>query len=129
MSRVRNIVVSNVEIFEEELIKELIKNEISYVQIENEFHFLDHIYRIYDLEFVAKVFSQEQEDLLDGIFVRVPETLSKQTYPMSTKERIEYIPNDYPSKIDFYKDNDNYKMNKKLIKQQNRQVNRIMNRK
>ena len=58
MSRVRNIIVSDVEIFEEELIKELIKNEISYVQIENEFHFLDHIYRFYDLEVVAKVFSQ-----------------------------------------------------------------------
>ena len=33
--------------------------------------------------------------------------------PMFTKESIEYIPNDYPSKIDFYKDNDNYKMTKK----------------
>ena len=63
MSRVKNILVSDVEIFQEELVKELINNQISYVQIENEFHFLDYIYRIYDLEVVAKLFLQQYIEL------------------------------------------------------------------
>lgn len=48
-TRVRNIMVFDSEQFQEDLVKELIVNNISYVQIENEFHFLDKIYRIYDL--------------------------------------------------------------------------------
>lgn len=46
--RVVNIIVSDLDLFEEELVRDLIKNEISYVQIENEFHFLDKIFRVYD---------------------------------------------------------------------------------
>lgn len=46
--RVRNIVISNKDMFEEALIRDLIKNDISYVQIEDEFHFNDKIYRFFD---------------------------------------------------------------------------------
>ena len=51
-TRVRNVLVFDLEQFQEDLVKELIVNNISYVQVENEFHFLDKIYRFYDLNYV-----------------------------------------------------------------------------
>lgn len=54
-SRVRNLFVNNLEEFKEQLIKDLIKLGISYVQIDNEFHFSDRIYRFYDKEEVKKI--------------------------------------------------------------------------
>lgn len=50
MMRVINIAVNNKDYFIELLIRDLISEGISYVQIENEFHFLDHIYRFYDVK-------------------------------------------------------------------------------
>lgn len=47
--RVSNIFVSEKELFLDLLVRDLIKNGISYVQIENEFHFLDRIYRFFDV--------------------------------------------------------------------------------
>lgn len=54
-SRVRNLFVNNLEEFKEQLIKDLIKLGISYVQIDNEFHFSDKIYRFYDKMEVKKI--------------------------------------------------------------------------
>lgn len=56
---VKSIVVFDFEQFQEALIKNLIVNNISYVQIDNEFHFLDKIYRIYDFNDVKDMFMQE----------------------------------------------------------------------
>ena len=47
-SRVKRFIVTDLEEFEENLVKCLIMGGISYVQIEDEFHFLDNIYRFYD---------------------------------------------------------------------------------
>ena len=47
---VKNYLVSNYNEFEEMLVRTLIANGISYVKIDNEFHFLDKIYRFYDFE-------------------------------------------------------------------------------
>ena len=54
-SRVRNLFVNNLEEFKEQLIKDLIKLGISYVQIDNEFHFSDKIYRFYYKMEVKKI--------------------------------------------------------------------------
>lgn len=42
---VRNIYVSNKELFVDNLLRELIKQEISYVLIDNELHFSNYIIR------------------------------------------------------------------------------------
>ena len=48
--RVRNYVVSNKELFCDFLASSLCKMQIEYVQIENEFHFNDRIYRFYSFD-------------------------------------------------------------------------------
>lgn len=46
---VKNIVVSDRDFFTENLVRDLIRHQISYVQIENEFHFLNYIFRFFDM--------------------------------------------------------------------------------
>lgn len=46
---VKNIIVSDRVFFTENLVRDLIQHQISYVQIENEFHFLNYIFRFYDM--------------------------------------------------------------------------------
>ena len=46
---VKNIAVSDRKFFTEWLVRDLIQHQISYVQIENEFHFLEYIFRFYDM--------------------------------------------------------------------------------
>ena len=48
--RVRNVLVTNRNLFEDMLVNSLINNNISYLQIEHEFHIFDFIYRFYELE-------------------------------------------------------------------------------
>lgn len=48
--RVRNYVVSNKEMFCDYLASSLCKMQVQYVQIENEFHFNDKIYRFYSFD-------------------------------------------------------------------------------
>lgn len=123
MSRVKNILVSNIGIFKEELIRELIKNQIGYVQIENEFHFLDHIYRIYDLKLIAKLSLPFLNVNLDKLVkcIAIEEDYKLPTI-LNFAKVTEYVP--YIE----VKDNRIPKFNKQLIKQQNRQVNRIINK-
>lgn len=68
--KVKNILVENRNEFQELLIRELINNEISYVQIENEFHFLDKIYRFYDFDEISYIdFDRYLKfDSLDTVF-------------------------------------------------------------
>lgn len=129
MSRVRNIVIHHREEFEEQLILELIKNKISYVQIEHEFHFLDKIYRFYDVEEIKQ--SALLPNLNDIHFVSDFLSLDHQISQYSLLEMeksIEYVP--VPIN-DGQHDNDlsTPKINKKKIKIQNRQVNQIVNKK
>ena len=48
MGRVKYIIVGEKELFIENLLRHLIRKGIGYVQIENEFHFLDNIIRVLD---------------------------------------------------------------------------------
>ena len=50
--KVKNVLVFGLEQFQEDLIWELINNNISYVKIDNEFHFLDKIYRFFEFSSV-----------------------------------------------------------------------------
>lgn len=123
--RVRNIVVNEKDDFLELLIRELIRDGISYVQIENEFHFLDHIYRFFSAEEIRSVkvsdnhrtdyrvfspidlvFCKKEENLV-RMFLRTDETniceCNTSFSPLTSKENA-------PVK------------NKQLIKQQNRRV-------
>ena len=56
--RVRNILVSDLDTFKEFLIKSLIRNGIKYVNIDNEFHFMDRIYRFYDVNLLSKLIDE-----------------------------------------------------------------------
>lgn len=47
--RVRNFVVTNREVFCDALARKLCQMQIPYVQVENEFHFNDKIYRFFNL--------------------------------------------------------------------------------
>lgn len=117
MGRVRNIIVSDRELFEEELILGLIKNEISYVKIEHEFHFLDQIYRFYDSEdlHVISLYSMPAiEYKKDKLFLNF------------VNESIEYLPSDNCN--DLKTERKFEKVNKRMLKANNRQVNRIINK-
>ncbi len=123
MGRVRNILVSDVEQFEEVLVRELILNQISYVKIENEFHFLECIYRIYDLEMVAKSVVLNKNIITPQICIINSESISKLIVDYDSHINLSQ------SKVDFCKDSYRPKTNKQLIKQQNRKVNSILNKK
>lgn len=120
MGRVVNILIDNLEVFEEELISDLIKNEISYVQIGNEFHFLNHIYRFYDLEKISKLLLQESLVITDDIFSKKnAECLKDIIDDTSFSENNRYLQD-----INLVP-----KLNKNLIKRQNRIANKIINKK
>ena len=48
--RVRNYIVSNKEMFCDYLARSLCKMQVEYVQVDNEFHFNDKIYRFYTFD-------------------------------------------------------------------------------
>jgi hypothetical protein len=56
--RVRNILVSNLDSFKELLIRGLIRNNINYLQIDNEFHCFDKIFRFYDVEDACRLIDE-----------------------------------------------------------------------
>lgn len=100
---VKNIHVVNLERFLDELIKELIIADISYVQVDNEIHFQDKIYRFY-------------------------ESKNKKRCFISAKEIVDLPEQQTPIKEDLEKDDDYEptkcpKQNKKRIKIDNYKVN------
>lgn len=46
--KVKNYIIENYQVFMDQLEKELCQNNISYVRIDNEIHFLDKIIRFYE---------------------------------------------------------------------------------
>lgn len=110
--RVVNILISDKKIFIEEIIKELIVNNISYVQIDNELHFSDKIYRFYD-----------QEDLLKNKELFLMNEIKLDTdISLDTTDLLDYEKNIF-TKIEH-----NYKnQSKKMIKNQNKLVKRRIN--
>lgn len=91
--RVRNYVVSNKDVFCDYLAKSLCRMQIEYVQVDNEFHFNDKIYRFYSfdecLELNGKVVfvSLDKDKLVslnpqDLMFTRTGEDLARYLEPM-----------------------------------------------
>lgn len=71
-SRVRNYFVTDIDSFEEHLVRDLIRNNINYLQIENEFHFLGKVYRFFDIS-VEKFYEfilDDYKNLEDGEFIK-----------------------------------------------------------
>lgn len=70
--KIKNYIVDNIDIVIESIERELCIKGISYVRIENEFHFNDQIIRLYDLEIHKRIifawlFSKEFEELNNHI--------------------------------------------------------------
>lgn len=65
---VKDIFLSNREIFEELLIRDLIERQISYVKIGDEFHFNDSIYRFHDAKEVEQPTIESIFNIIDLSF-------------------------------------------------------------
>lgn len=122
--RVRNIAVTNdFEYFEETLIKYLIVNEISYVQVENEFHFSDNIYRLFDYS------NKESMEILinspgQTIVVYSPESLISIEDSFNFK-RSDNLYVEAPGRLEMpTKERKTY--SKKMVKAHNRMINQTI---
>lgn len=71
-NRVRNYFVIDIDSFKEHLVRDLIRNNINYVQIENEFHFLDKVYRFFDasVEKLYEFILEDYKNLEDEEFIK-----------------------------------------------------------
>lgn len=139
MGRVRNILVHDIKSFKESLIRTLIRLDVNYVNLQNikeseddvyleeEFHFLDRIYRFYDIRDLKHM--KISSVIIAGSFDDNIRTLSKDSF-MFMREEADLIhslgafePEDvlYEDKP---KNNSIPKMNKRLLKQNNVMLNR-----
>ena len=137
--RVRNILVHDIKSFKESLIRTLIRLDVNYVNVSNikeveddvyleeEFHFLDRIYRFYDIRDLK--YMKISSVIIAGSFDDNIRTLSKDSF-MFMREEADLIhslgafePEDvlYEDKP---KNNSIPKMNKRLLKQNNVMLNR-----
>ena len=117
---VKNIVVSDRDFFTENLIRDLIRHQISYVQIENEFHFLNYIFRFFDMHKDRQQIMSlaDNRNIFDEIAV-VPSLLEikEQDSFLGVTMAEGRVVNDFPVK-------ERNKPNmKKMIKIQNRRIN------
>lgn len=117
---VKNIVVSDKDYFIEWLIRDLIQHQISYVQIENEFLFLDYIFRFYDINKDKKQIMKLGD--IGNIFDEI--TVVPSLFEIEEKDPLlgvtvveERVVSDFPVKK-YNKPN-----MKKMIKSQNRRIN------
>ena len=117
---VKNIVVSDRDFFTENLVRDLIRHQISYVQIENEFHFLNYIFRFFymhkDRQQIMSL--ADNRNIFDEIAV-VPSLLEikEQDSFLGVTMAEGRVVNDFPVK-------ERNKPNmKKMIKIQNRRIN------
>lgn len=139
MGRVRNILVHDIKSFKESLIRTLIRLDVNYVNLQNikeseddvfveeEFHFLDRIYRFYDIKDLKHM--KISSVIMAGSFYDNIRTLSRDSF-MFMREEADLIqslsffePEDvlYEEKP---KNNSIPKMNKRLLKQNNVMLNR-----
>ena len=117
---VKNIVVSDRDFFTENLVRDLIRHQISYVQIENEFHFLNYIFRFFDMHKDRQQIMSlaDNRNIFDEIAV-VPSLLEikEQDSFLGVTMAEGRVVNDFPVK-------ERNKPNmKKMIKIQNRRIN------
>ena len=139
MGRVRNILVHDIKSFKESLIRTLIRLDVNYVNLQNikeseddvfveeEFHFLDRIYRFYDINDLKHM--KISSVIIAGSFDDNIRTLCRDSF-MFMREEADLIqslsffePEDvlYEEKP---KNNSIPKMNKRLLKQNNVMLNR-----
>ena len=132
--RVRNILVSDLETFKEFLIKSLIRNGIEYVNIDNEFHFMDKIYRFYDIKLLSKLIDEgiiifgKEEDMVR--ILSAESLMFARDKADIEKAFIDFEPVD-EKEVSFKEVNRSIpKYNKSMIKRQNRMLNqRLKNNK
>lgn len=111
--QVKNILVTNKDIFIEFLIKELINNRISYVQIDNEFHFEDKIYRFFDKK-------DYQREVAAKLVTETMHLIDIKDLGSKDSESGPFIKINENSKLD-YTPNEKLRLNKNYLKEQNRQ--------
>lgn len=125
---VKNIFVTDQEAFLDALLRELIREEIGYVQIENEVHFLDHIYRFLPVKNSQTMIVRGQEPTerqrvfssIDVVFCRNRESLDRLISAMDGSS--------YTATADTFpslgrENRESKQLRKQLIKSQNRAVN------
>lgn len=119
--RVKNILVTNKSLFIELLIKELINSQVSYVQIENEFHFEDKIFRFFDKK-------EYQEAIAKNLAAEITDMINIEDYQANDSDNLG-ITNveDYKNPKDF-EIPQHPQQNKKIIKKDNKYYNQQIKR-
>lgn len=121
---IRDFTTNNLELIMDIIIRELIKRDMSYVRVDNELHFDNHIFRFHE--------KREYENNLVAIPINILESLNEH-YNMPEHKYFNVVDN-YP-KEEYFKITSSawktptplYHQNKKLIKTQNRFNNRLIN--
>lgn len=139
MGIVRNILVHDIKSFKESLIRTLIRLDVNYVNLQNikeseddvfveeEFHFLDRIYRFYDIKDLKHM--NISSVIMAGSFDDNIRTLSRDSFMFMREEAdlIQSLSFFEPEDVlydDKPKNNSIPKMNKRLLKQNNVMLNR-----
>lgn len=139
MGRVRNILVHDIKSFKESLIRTLIRLDVNYVNLQNikeseddvfveeEFHFLDRIYRFYDIKDLKHM--KISNVIMAGSFDDNIRTLSRDSFMFMREEAdlIQSLSSFEPEDVLYEekpKNNSIPKMNKRLLKQNNVMLNR-----
>ncbi len=139
MGRVRNILVHDIKSFKESLIRTLIRLDVNYVNLQNikeseddvfveeEFHFLDRIYRFYDIKDLK--YMKISSVIMAGSFDDNIRTLSRDSFMFMREEAdlIQSLSSFEPEDVLYEektKNNSIPKMNKRLLKQNNVMLNR-----
>lgn len=139
MGRVRNILVHDIKSFKESLIRTLIRLDVNYVNLQNikeseddvfveeEFHFLDRIYRFYDIKDLKHM--KISSVIMAGSFDDNIRTLSRDSFMFMREEAdlIQSLSSFEPEDVLYEekpKNNSIPKMNKRLLKQNNVMLNR-----
>lgn len=131
--RVRNIIVTGYDDFLEYLIKDLTKIGISYVQIGNEFHFLDRIYRFYNTKLHRNIILSQDKFIEENCIVCNPLDVAllkerdefERFFKKFDEELLIETVNDSP----FESDQVYEPLNKKNIKKNNCCINKILKKK
>lgn len=121
---IRDFTTNNLELIMDIIIRELIKRDMSYVRVDNELHFDNHIFRFHE--------KREYENNLVAIPINILESLNE--YSNMPEHKYFNVVDNYP-KEEYFKITSSpwktptplYHQNKKLIKTQNRFNNRLIN--
>lgn len=122
--RVKNIAVLDVEEFLDVLVKYLILNEISYVQIDNEFHFSNNIYRVFDYN-DKEAMKELNNSLVPLIIGCSPEALINIEDTLNFKRCNNNLVNEKKNNLKKI-EQEKKTYSKKLVKAHNRMINQVI---